>query len=134
MSFQSADRVQTPEGRQYHLDASPGDVAQHILLVGDPDRAEQVATRFSSIRFRSSHREYRIITGEHRSLDLSVICVGMGAGSDAAGPLPMDPGLLGPHQTVVDLVYMPLKTPLLRAAAARGANPVDGLGIQPLTA
>ena len=62
-------------------------------------------------------------------LVINATSVGMGAGSDADGPLPMDPGLLGPHQTVVDLVYMPLKTPLLRAAAARGANPVDGLGM-----
>jgi shikimate dehydrogenase len=30
---------------------------------------------------------------------------------------------------VVDLVYQPLHTPLLTAAAERGARPVDGLGM-----
>jgi shikimate dehydrogenase len=52
--------------------------------------------------------------------------------SDVAGvrpdSLPVDPAALRPGQIVVDLVYRPLVTPLLRAAADRGARPVDGLG------
>jgi shikimate dehydrogenase len=43
--------------------------------------------------------------------------------------VPFDPGLLRPGQVVADLVYHPLETPLLRAAAARGAHAVDGLGM-----
>ena len=49
--------------------------------MGDPERAEQVAARFASVRFRGANREYLIITGEERGLDLSVVCVGMGSGS-----------------------------------------------------
>jgi shikimate dehydrogenase len=55
--------------------------------------------------------------------------VGMGAAEGDAGPLPVAAELLGPGQVVVDLVYLPLRTPLLAAAAARGAHPVDGLGM-----
>jgi len=40
-----------------------------------------------------------------------------------------DPGLLHPGQVVADLVYHPLVTPLLAAAAARGARTVGGLGM-----
>ena len=36
---------------------------------------------------------------------------------------------LGPGQVVVDVVYRPGGTPWLAAAAARGARPVDGLGM-----
>jgi shikimate dehydrogenase len=36
---------------------------------------------------------------------------------------------LGPGQAVVDVVYRPGGTPWLAAAAARGARPVDGLGM-----
>jgi shikimate dehydrogenase len=36
---------------------------------------------------------------------------------------------LGPGQAVVDVVYRPGGTPWLEAAAARGARPVDGLGM-----
>lgn len=71
--------------RQYHIDAARGDVATPILLVGDPDRAASVADRFESIRFSNSHREYRIHTGLHNGLEVSVVCVGMGAGSMEIG-------------------------------------------------
>ena len=54
--------------------------------------------------------------------------VGMGADT-TAGPLPLDPDLLREGQVVVDLVYQPLRTPLLAAAQERGARPVDGLGM-----
>ena len=62
-------------------------------------------------------------------LIINATSVGMGAAAEDAGPLPLDPVLLGPGQTVVDLVYLPQQTPLLRTAAARGATPVDGLGM-----
>ena len=41
----------------------------------------------------------------------------------------LDPALLGEGQVVVDLVYHPLITPLLAAAAERGARPIGGLGM-----
>ena len=62
-------------------------------------------------------------------LVVNATSVGMGAAEGSDGPVPLDPRLLGPAQTVVDLVYLPLETPLLRAAAACGARPVDGLGM-----
>jgi shikimate dehydrogenase len=51
------------------------------------------------------------------------------AGTGLAGVTVVDPAWLGPRHTVVDLVYRPLETPLLRAASERGARPVDGLGM-----
>ena len=43
--------------------------------------------------------------------------------------MPFDPSLLHAGQVVADLVYHPLDTALLRAAAAAGARTVDGLGM-----
>jgi shikimate dehydrogenase len=43
--------------------------------------------------------------------------------------LAADVGLLPSHATVADLVYVPLITPLLRAAQARGLRTADGLGM-----
>ena len=45
------------------------------------------------------------------------------------GPLPLDPASLRAGQVVVDLIYHPDTTPLLAAAAARGATAVNGLGM-----
>ncbi len=44
-------------------------------------------------------------------------------------PLALDPAPLPAHATVADIVYVPLETPLLRAARARGLRAVDGLGM-----
>jgi len=49
-------------------------------------------------------------------------------GLDGGPDLAVDPALLGPGQVVVDLVPRPT-TALLEAAAARGAQVVDGLGM-----
>jgi shikimate dehydrogenase len=43
--------------------------------------------------------------------------------------LELDAGLLPPHAIVADLVYVPLETPLLAAARARGLRTADGLGM-----
>ena len=50
-------------------------------------------------------------------------------GMAGKGPLDLDLTPLPPHATVYDIVYVPLDTPLLRAARARGLRTVDGLGM-----
>jgi shikimate dehydrogenase len=59
--------------------------------------------------------------------DLVVNATPVGMGADAQ--LPLDPGLLGSGQVVVDLVYHPAHTPLVDAAAAAGARAIGGLGM-----
>ena len=44
-------------------------------------------------------------------------------------PLDIDLALLPPDAVVADLVYVPLETPLLAAAKARGLRTADGLGM-----
>ncbi|RTL48318.1 MAG: shikimate dehydrogenase [Bradyrhizobiaceae bacterium] len=44
-------------------------------------------------------------------------------------PLAIDVSRLAPGTTVADLVYVPLETPLLKAAKARGLKTADGLGM-----
>jgi len=41
----------------------------------------------------------------------------------------VDPGVLGPGQLVVDLVYHPATTPWLDAARTSGATAMNGLGM-----
>jgi shikimate dehydrogenase len=43
--------------------------------------------------------------------------------------LEIDTGRLPPHAVVADLVYVPLETPLLASARARGLKTADGLGM-----
>jgi len=72
-------RVALPEGeRQYHIALGPGELAEYILLPGDPDRVERVASRFSAIERRQRHREFASITGTYRGRRMSVVSTGIG--------------------------------------------------------
>ncbi|WP_027169575.1 shikimate dehydrogenase [Mesorhizobium sp. WSM3224] len=58
---------------------------------------------------------------------LLVNTTSLGMHDDAT--LSADPGGLPDHAIVTDIVYVPLETPLLAAAKARGLRTVDGLGM-----
>jgi len=69
--------VRTGE-RQYHIELGPGDVAEYILLPGDPDRTARIASRFESIEVEHRHREFASATGVYRGHRVSVISTGIG--------------------------------------------------------
>lgn len=69
------------QGRQYHIGCAPGDLAEYILLVGDPGRVQRVAQNFDSVRFENQHREFFSATGNYQGLELSVLSTGAGQGS-----------------------------------------------------
>jgi shikimate dehydrogenase len=50
-------------------------------------------------------------------------------GMQGQGALDIDVSLLPKEAVVADLVYVPLQTPLLAAAKARGLKTADGLGM-----
>ncbi len=62
-----------------------------------------------------------------RRADLLVNTTSLGMTGAAAMAVPLDG--LRPGMAVMDLVYAPLRTPLLAAAEAAGATAVDGLGM-----
>lgn len=59
--------------------------------------------------------------------DIVVNATSVGMGNDTS--LPCDPQLLRAGQVVADLIYHPLETNWMKAAAERGAHTVDGLGM-----
>jgi uridine phosphorylase len=72
-------RVALPAGeRQYHIGLGPGELAEYILLPGDPDRTGRIATRFDSIEREHRHREFASVTGLYRGLRISVVSTGIG--------------------------------------------------------
>ncbi len=72
-------RVALPVGeRQFHIDLGPGELAEYILLPGDPDRPAKIATRFDSIEFERRKREFTTITGSYKGVRVSVVSTGIG--------------------------------------------------------
>jgi len=74
-------RVAVPSGeRQYHIGLGPGELADYILLPGDQDRVERVASRFDSVERTHRHREFASATGLYKGQRVS--CVSTGIGTD----------------------------------------------------
>jgi uridine phosphorylase len=72
-------RVALPTGeRQYHIGLGPGELAEYILLPGDPDRTSRIASRLESIEVEQRHREFASVTGTYRDLRVSVVSTGIG--------------------------------------------------------
>jgi uridine phosphorylase len=72
-------RIAIPSGeRQYHISLGPGELAEYILLPGDPDRTARIATRFDSIELERQHREFVTVTGQYRGRRVSVVSTGIG--------------------------------------------------------
>ena len=72
-------RVALPEGeRQYHIGLGPGELAEYILLPGDPDRTPKIAQRLDSIDRENRHREFASATGTYRGLPVSIVSTGIG--------------------------------------------------------
>lgn len=61
------------------LRITPGAVPRRALVVGDPDRAERVASRLDDARELGRFREYVTFTGTHRGVDVAVSSHGVGA-------------------------------------------------------
>ncbi|ESS67982.1 nucleoside phosphorylase [Trypanosoma cruzi] len=70
----------TADGVTYHLNCKSDQLADRILLVGDPGRVDTVAAFFDagSVRFRSENREIFIATGTYKGTPVSVLSTGMG--------------------------------------------------------
>ena len=72
-------RVALPVGeRQYHIALGPGELAEYILLPGDPDRTARIAARLDSVEFEQRHREFASATGMYRGERVSVVSTGIG--------------------------------------------------------
>jgi uridine phosphorylase len=72
-------RVALPIGeRQYHISLGPGELAEYILLPGDPDRTTRIAAHFDSIELERRHREFATVTGTYRGERVSVVSTGIG--------------------------------------------------------
>ena len=67
--------------RQYHLDITDDDIADSVLMPGNPDRLATITDVWESATEVASHREYRTATGRYRETPISVTSTGIGGPS-----------------------------------------------------
>lgn len=70
--------ILTPEKKIYHLNLSKEEIADDILLVGDPERVELISSKFDKIECQTQNREFITHTGILNDKRISAISTGIG--------------------------------------------------------
>lgn len=64
--------------KQYHIACGKDDLAEYLLVPGDPDRVPKIAKFWDSAREVSRHREFRSFTGKYKGVPISALSSGIG--------------------------------------------------------
>ena len=78
MLFPDSELVINSDGSAFHLHLRPEQIADRIILVGDPSRVDMIAGMLDPIEFVGQNREFRACTGWYHDKRLSVISTGIG--------------------------------------------------------
>ena len=73
-----SELIINPRGAVYHLDVHPDEIAQTVIMVGDPGRVKMVSKHFDRIDHKCEHREFITHTGSIGKKNLTVISSGIG--------------------------------------------------------
>ena len=73
-----SELIITSRGAIYHLDVRPEELADTVIVVGDPGRVEKVSVHFDKVEHKLSHREFNTHTGYIGNKHISVISTGIG--------------------------------------------------------
>lgn len=76
----SSELIINADGSVFHLHLRPEQLADTVILVGDPARVDMVASFFDKIELDVASREFHTITGVYRGKRIS--CVSHGIGTD----------------------------------------------------
>jgi len=130
-------------GALHALKAKTGLKGEHVLILGAGGAARAIAfgileeggrvtlTDLDAPRAAALARDLKVEAIPLDALDRCSAAILVNATPVGMAPqvdnIPLDPELLGRYQLVMDIVYQPLTTRLLREAQARGVATLDGL-------
>ena len=76
--FPDSELIINADGSCFHLHLKPENLADKVILVGDPARVDTVASHFDSIECDVSSREFHTITGIYKGKRITVQSHGIG--------------------------------------------------------
>ena len=76
--FPASELMINDDGSVFHLHLQPEQLADKVILVGDPARVDTVASHFDSRECEVSNREFHSITGSYHGKRLTVVSHGIG--------------------------------------------------------
>ena len=76
--FAESELIINGDGSIFHLHVKPEQLADKVILVGDPERVSLVASHFDSKECDIESREFHTITGTYHGKRISVVSTGIG--------------------------------------------------------
>ena len=77
----SSELIINDDGSIFHLHLRPEQLADTVILVGDPGRVELVASFFDTRECNVSNREFNTVTGTYKGKRMTVLSTGIGIGN-----------------------------------------------------
>lgn len=72
------DLIVNNDGSVYHLCMKPEDLADLVIVVGDPGRVDEISEHFSGVEHKRSNREFNSCTGYYHGKRISALSTGIG--------------------------------------------------------
>lgn len=76
--FAESELIINSDGSIFHLHLRPEQMADKIILVGDPGRVDRVASHFDTKECEVSNREFRSVTGTYKGKRVTAQSTGIG--------------------------------------------------------
>ena len=78
MRIAESELIINGDGSVFHLHMRPEQLADNVILVGDPGRVDMVAEFLTDIEFRNASREFVSTTGRYNGKRFTVLSTGIG--------------------------------------------------------
>lgn len=76
--FAPSELIINEDGSIFHLHVKPEELADKVILVGDPGRVALVASHFEKIESEANSREFRTVTGIYKGKQITALSTGIG--------------------------------------------------------
>lgn len=78
MIYPPSELIINADGSAFHLHIRPEQLADKVILVGDPGRVETIASHFDTQECDVTSREFHTITGTYKGKRITVLSTGIG--------------------------------------------------------
>ncbi len=108
----SSELIVNADGSIFHLHLKPEQLADHVILVGDPDRVKLIGNLLTDIEFHIQNREFVSTTGIFNHRRLTVVSTGIGTDNidivvnelDALANINLETRLVNPVHRKLNLI------------------------------
>lgn len=76
--FEESEFILNQDGSVFHLHLRPEQLAQKVILVGDPGRVSLVASHLTDLEMEVQSREFHSVTGMYQGKRITVVSTGIG--------------------------------------------------------